>query len=62
MTKIKLKPTKKVSELAENIIDTIRAPLIALDKDLRVVKANQSFYDFFRVSPDETMGTLIYDL
>jgi signal transduction histidine kinase len=52
----------EVSEFAENLIDTIREPLIALDKDLRVVKATRSFYDFFRVSPSQTIGTLIYDL
>jgi len=54
--------TVEASEFAENLIDTIREPLIALDKDLRVVKASRSFYDVFKVSPDETLGTLIYDL
>ena len=49
-------------EYAENIIDTIRKPLIVLDHDLRVVKASRSFYDFFKVKPEETMGQLIYDL
>src|ERR1035437_10032832 len=60
--KIKLKSAEEVSELAENIIDTMREPLLLLDKDLRVVKASRSFYDFFMVSSDETIGTLIYDL
>ncbi|RPJ07389.1 MAG: diguanylate cyclase, partial [Spirochaetaceae bacterium] len=49
-------------EYAENIINTVRAPLIVLDKDLRVVKASRSFYDVFRVKPEETIGQLIYDL
>ncbi|MDR3627067.1 MAG: ATP-binding protein, partial [Ignavibacteriaceae bacterium] len=52
----------EVSEFAENMINTIREPLIALDKNLRVVKASRSFYDFFKVSSGETIGTLIYDL
>jgi PAS domain S-box-containing protein len=52
----------EASEFAENLIDTIQEPLIALDKDLRVVKVSQSFYDFFKVRPKETIGTLIYDL
>ncbi|MDR3665434.1 MAG: ATP-binding protein [Ignavibacteriaceae bacterium] len=43
-------------------MDTIREPLIALDKDLRVVKASRSFYDIFKVGAEETIGTLIYDL
>ena len=49
-------------EYAESIINTVREPLIALDQDLRVVTASRSFYDFFRVNPEETMGQLIYDL
>jgi PAS domain S-box-containing protein len=47
---------------AESIIDTIREPLIALDQDLRVVKVSRSFYEFFKVTPEETMGQLVYDL
>ena len=47
---------------AENIIDTVREPLIALDQDLRVVKVSRSFYEFFKVKPEETVGQLIYDL
>ncbi|WP_211215677.1 hybrid sensor histidine kinase/response regulator [Geopsychrobacter electrodiphilus] len=49
-------------EFAENIINTVREPLIALDQDLRVVNVNRSFYDFFKVKPEETVGELIYDL
>lgn len=50
------------SEFAENIINTIRDPLIALDHNLRVVKASSSFYKSFKVTPKETIGTLIYEL
>ncbi|MFA6012375.1 MAG: response regulator [Desulfobacteraceae bacterium] len=49
-------------EYAENIINTVREPLIALDQDLRVVTASRSFYDVFRVNPEETVGQRIYDL
>jgi len=62
LAKIKLQSTEEISVFAENIINTIREPLLALDKDLRVVKASRSFYDFFKVTPEETIGTLIYDL
>jgi PAS domain S-box-containing protein len=62
LLKIKLKSAKEVSEFAENIIDTVREPLIILDKNLRVVKASQSFYNFFKVTPGETIGMLIYNL
>jgi len=62
LPKVKLKSADEVSEFAENIIDTVREPLLVLDKELRVIKASYSFYDFFKVTPVETIGTLIYDL
>ena len=49
-------------EYAESLIDTVREPLIALDQDLRVVSVSRSFYEFFKVKPEETVGQLIYDL
>jgi len=49
-------------EYADSIIDTVREPLIALDQDLRVVTVSRSFYEFFKVKPEETVGQLIYDL
>jgi two-component system CheB/CheR fusion protein len=49
-------------EYAESIINTVREPLIVLDQDLRVVSVSRSFYEFFKVKPEETMGQLIYDL
>ncbi|MCX6560827.1 MAG: PAS domain-containing protein, partial [Candidatus Aminicenantes bacterium] len=52
----------EVSEYAESIINTVREPLIVLDQDLRVVTVSRSFYDFFKVKPEETVGQLIYDL
>jgi len=46
----------------EDIVDTVREPLIVLDSDLRVFSANRSFYKSFKVTPEETIGNLIYDL
>ncbi|MDD5647445.1 MAG: PAS domain S-box protein, partial [Dehalococcoidia bacterium] len=56
------KTVKKSQEYSESIIDTVREPLIVLDQDLRVVTVSRSFYEFFKVKPEETMGQLIYDL
>jgi PAS domain S-box-containing protein len=56
------KTENEALEYAESIIDTIREPLIALDQDLRVVSVSRSFYEFFKVKPEETVGQLIYDL
>ena len=49
-------------EYAENIINAVREPLIVLDGDLRVISASKSFYDFFKVKPEETEKQLIYSL
>ena len=46
----------------EDIVETVREPLIVLDSDLRVFSANRSFYKSFKVTPAETIGNLIYDL
>jgi PAS domain S-box-containing protein len=47
---------------AENIIDTVHEPFVVMDKDLKVLSANRSFYSTFEVTPDETVGNLIYDI
>ncbi len=49
-------------EAFDNIMGSIREPLVVLDADLKVVKANHSFYQMFNIKPDETEGMLIYDL
>jgi two-component system, cell cycle sensor histidine kinase PleC len=49
-------------EYSESIINTVREPLITLDQDLRVVSVSRSFYEVFKVKPEETVGQLIYDL
>ncbi|KFN38179.1 histidine kinase [Smithella sp. F21] len=56
------KPVTISQEYAESIINTVREPLIVLDQDLRVVTVSRSFYDVFKVNPEETVGQLIYDL
>jgi len=52
----------RADQIFENIIETIREPLLLLDSDLNILLANQSFYDLFKVTPEETLGNLIYDL
>jgi len=49
-------------EVFDNFLDSIREPLVVLDSNLKVVKANHSFYRTFNAKPDETEGILIYDL
>jgi two-component system CheB/CheR fusion protein len=45
-----------------SIINTVREPLLLLDRDLRIESANESFYRTFKVKPKETKGKLLYDL
>ncbi len=47
--------------LAEAIVDTVREPLVVLDRDLRVVAASRSFYQTFGVARDD-QGRMFYEL
>lgn len=49
-------------DYAEAIVATLREPLLILDKNLRVQKANTAFYKTFLVNEKDTEGVLIYDL
>ena len=53
---------KAIETYAQNIVDTVREPLLILDTTLRVRSANRAFYQTFHVSPGETEGRLIYEL
>jgi two-component system CheB/CheR fusion protein len=46
----------------ENIVDTVRGPLIVLDSDLRVVSANRAFYRTFDALPADVRGRLLWDI
>jgi chemotaxis protein methyltransferase CheR len=50
------------AELAQAVVDTIRSPLLVLDKDLRVVAANRFFHASFDMSPQAILGRAIYVL
>ncbi len=47
---------------AENIVNTVREPLVVLNEEMHVVSANDSFYRMFGVTSEETQGNLLYDL
>src|SRR5262245_26391273 len=53
---------KEALEYADNIVATVREPLLVLDADLQVRTANRAFYETFRVSPKETEGCFLFDL
>lgn len=46
----------------KTVVDTVREPFLILDKNLRVVAANESFYQFFKVARSETENVFVYDI
>jgi PAS domain-containing protein len=55
-------PAPPLPITADDIVDTVREPLLVLDADLRVQRANRSFYQTFKVAPEDTEGRLVYEL
>jgi PAS domain S-box-containing protein len=53
---------RKSRDYAEAIVETIREPLIILDEELRVQKANSAFYTAFKVTREEAEGNLFYEI
>src|SRR5215218_10190286 len=53
---------REIETYAQDIVDTVREPLLILDTTLRVQSGNRAFYATFQVSPDETENRLIYEL
>jgi len=52
----------KARLLAEGIINTVHEPLVVLDGNMTVISASDPFYRRFGVTPEQTVGNLIYDL
>jgi len=48
--------------VCHNILDSFREPVLVLDAELKVIKANRPFLSTFKVKPAETEGRLIYEI
>ncbi|MCC2654215.1 MAG: ATPase, partial [Microvirga sp.] len=59
---IDIDAAKRGLDFAEAIVETVREPLVILNQNLEVLKANRSFYETFQAAVAETEGRLIYDL
>ncbi|MDO8482713.1 MAG: hypothetical protein Q7S86_02755 [bacterium] len=46
----------------KTVVDTAREPFLILDKDLRVMAGNESFYRTFQVKPSDTEKKSVYEL
>ena len=53
---------EQIESYAQDVVDTVREPLLILDSSLRVHSANRAFYQTFHVSSEETENQLIYEL
>ncbi len=62
MVLIDIDAAKRGLDFAEAIVETVREPLVILNQNLQVVKANKTFYETFQSAHEETEGRLIYDL
>jgi len=59
---IDIDAAKRGLDFAEAIVETVREPLVTLNHNLQVFKANKTFYETFQATREETEGRLIYDL
>jgi len=46
----------------KTVVDVVREPMLILDKDLRVLVANEPFYKTFHVEPADTESKIVYEL
>lgn len=46
----------------KTVVDVLREPVLMLDKDLKVLAANEAFCNLFQVKLADTEGKLIYEL
>lgn len=47
---------------AKAIVDTVNSPFLVLTSNLQVKSANKSFYNTFKLTPEKTEGSFIYEL
>ncbi len=57
-----LKRLEDATNLSRYVMDTVREPMLILDSEFKVVQGNRSFFETFRVSPEETIGKEFFEL
>ena len=53
---------KLTDEVGWAVVQTVRSPLLVLDRDLRVLTANPAFYATYELSLDEVQGELLFEI
>ncbi len=57
-----LDQAERAREFSEGIVETVQHPLLVLNPDLRVLRANRAFYTTFGARSEDTVGQTIDDL
>jgi PAS domain S-box-containing protein len=52
----------EIKDFAKSFVDTIHEPFVLLDKDKKVIYVSGGFCDFFKVTVDETIGNVLYNI
>jgi two-component system CheB/CheR fusion protein len=58
----RIEELKESHDYIQAIVETMHGPLVVVSGQLRVRTANKAFYDFFKLTPEETDGHYIYEL
>ena len=56
------KPVTSPADYADAIVQALREPLIVIDADLGIRAASRSFYETFKVAPEQTIGRRLYEI
>jgi len=59
---INFQSVEDAQTLAQAIVNTIPEPFVVLDAEFRVLSASRSFYETFKVDPENTLGCMLYAL
>jgi two-component system CheB/CheR fusion protein len=54
--------TRAAQVYAQSIVDTVKEPLVVIDEDMRVLSASKSFYHYFDMRPEDTLGRLLGEI
>lgn len=57
-----LQTAEEAQTLAQAIVNTIHEPFLVLDSEFRVLAANRSFYEIFKVDSEQTIGAMLFAL
>lgn len=53
---------EKALHYIDTLVEVAREPFLILDGKLKVIRANKSFYNIFRVAKENTEGLFVYNL